>query len=209
MKKILSAILILSLLLCACGKANDSNKKDDINPDLMQVRNICELATIECYYHNVAKGEKKAGKGITHIGEKKRKFWIEYDAVAKIGIDMKDVYMEVKDDDTLVITIPKAKILGEIEIIDIDKDDIIISGDSKYNKNKLTADDQTKAIDISQEEIRENIEQDSTYFVKAQERAQSLIKNYVDKINEASGKKYKIEWKLEGAPTTVSENAPE
>lgn len=44
---------------------------------LEEVFEISELATLECYYHNVAKSTKTKGTGLTHVGEKERKFWIE------------------------------------------------------------------------------------------------------------------------------------
>lgn len=62
-------------------------------PALSQIRSICELATLECYYHNVEKSAKTKGTGLAHVGEKK-KFWIEYTGVAKTEIDMSDVNMK-------------------------------------------------------------------------------------------------------------------
>ena len=80
-------------------------------PDISQIRSICELATLECYYHNVAKSIKEKGKGLSHIGEKERVFWIEYSGVARFGINVSKVTMETKGNEIL-ITIPKAELLG-------------------------------------------------------------------------------------------------
>ena len=41
-------------------------------PDIAQIRTICELATLECYYHNVAKSVKEKGSGLLHIGEDRK-----------------------------------------------------------------------------------------------------------------------------------------
>ena len=35
-------------------------------PALSQIRSICELATLECYYHNVEKSAKTKGTGLAH-----------------------------------------------------------------------------------------------------------------------------------------------
>lgn len=49
---------------------------------------ICELSTMDCYYHNVAKYfEKDAQKGFLGIGKKDKRFWIEYSGVVQMGID--------------------------------------------------------------------------------------------------------------------------
>ena len=37
-------------------------------PALSQIRSICELATLECYYHNVEKSAKAKGTGLAHVG---------------------------------------------------------------------------------------------------------------------------------------------
>ena len=66
-KKIINLSLIgilLISLLSGCGKSEDKEEAKSTEPDIMQIRSICKLATVECYYHNVAKSEKSAGTGI-------------------------------------------------------------------------------------------------------------------------------------------------
>lgn len=54
--KLIIGIVLISNLLCACS----SNKKiESYEPGLAQIKHICELSTLECYYHNVAKSKKK------------------------------------------------------------------------------------------------------------------------------------------------------
>ena len=72
-KKIINLSLIgilLISLLSGCGKSEDKEEAKSTEPDIMQIRSICKLATVECYYHNLAKSEKSAGTGIWHLGEK-------------------------------------------------------------------------------------------------------------------------------------------
>ena len=55
-KKIITLSLIgilLISLLSGCGKSEDKEAAKSTEPDIMQVRSICKLATVECYYHNV------------------------------------------------------------------------------------------------------------------------------------------------------------
>ena len=86
MKKIILILLCVVILFSFVG----CSEKDKYvgEPDITRIRTICNLATLECYYHNVAKSTKTAGSSITDWFEKDREFWIEYTGVAKIGIDM-------------------------------------------------------------------------------------------------------------------------
>ena len=76
MKKMI--IFVVALILCfnvsGCGE-NTVVKE----PDITQIRSICNLSTLECYFHNVAKSKKEAGSFL----EKDREFWIEYTGTAK------------------------------------------------------------------------------------------------------------------------------
>jgi len=190
MKKIvyiLVAVVLMSML-CGCNK-----EKAKMEPDLNQIRSICELSTLECYYHNVAMGTKKAGEGITHWFEKDRDFWIEYTGIAKIGIDMTKVKMEMSGE-TVKVTLPKAELFE----LNIDKDSLnkksYILSDDGINSNKITAEDQTKAINNAQEEMRKSVESNGTLLLNAQERAKMLIKNYIDTIGTLTETVYRVEW---------------
>lgn len=58
MKRIKRALaLLLACLLLASGTGCAGPEKGpalDIQPEIAQMRAICELAVMECYYHNVA-----------------------------------------------------------------------------------------------------------------------------------------------------------
>ena len=107
MKKVKWILLLLvSLLvfsLSGCEKKPSADIQEDISaeeglrvqniPQIGKVKSICELATVECRYHNVAKSTKEAGTGVLHWGEKERTFWIEYTGIAEIGFQTKDIEM--------------------------------------------------------------------------------------------------------------------
>lgn len=193
MKKRLTSFVILFQLLCllsGCSSLNFTNKE----PDILQIRNIVNLATLECYYHNVAKGEKSKGTGITAIGEKDRKFWIEYTGIVTLGVDMSKVTMEINDTD-ITITLPPAKVLG----LTIDDDswnpDSYISSQDGINQNKITAEDVTAAILVAQKTMKETAESNATMLNNAQIRARTLIENYINQLGAIAGIEYKINWK--------------
>mgnify|MGYP001071778092 CR=1 FL=1 len=163
-------------------------------PDIAQIRTICELATLECYYHNVAKSVKEKGSGLLHIGEVERVFWIEYSGVAKLGIDMSKVTMEMSGE-KIIITIPKAKLLGLSDYFFTE--DSYISSDDGLNKNPITAENQTEAVAAANEHMRQLFESDDAMLTRAQERARKLIENYIHQLSELSGVDYQIEWVYE------------
>lgn len=225
-----AAILILTyglliLVLCSCGTKKDnsssaSNAEPSAEgtvensmvssmdspskanpPDLSQIRSICELATLECYYHNVAKSVQEKGSGLSHIGEIDRQFWIEYSGVAKLGVDMSKVTMEIEGS-TIFITIPKAEVLGLSDYSFAP--DNYISADDGINKNPITAENQTKAIAQADEDIRQLFAGNDALLMRAQNRARLLIENYINQLNEISGTKYRIEWIYEDTSSADS-----
>ena len=190
-------ILVISMF-SGCAQKSEANPKE---PDITQIRSICNLATLECYYHNVAKSEKKVGSGISHIGEVDRKFWIEYTGIAKIGIDMSKVDMKIEGEKVTVF-IPNAKLLSiDISETDLNEKSYITSGDSWFNNNKITADDQTSAINNAQSTMAESVKNNSSLLLSAQSRAQELIENYIVQLGQLSNIEYKIEWVYENNST--------
>lgn len=169
------------------GEENEEAQLEE--PDLAQIRSICKLATLECYYHNVAKSVKEAGTGITHWGEKNRKFWTEYNGVIKIGVDMSKGTIDVDGTDVTVY-MPEAEILG-MKLEDASIGSAIMDADG-LNSNEISADDVTGAVDDAQDQIREKIENDSSLIVSAQDRAEKLILNYINKLGEISGVEFKV-----------------
>lgn len=187
---LLACVLMISGLMCACGKNGDQSAAQ---PDLLEIRSICDLATLECYFHNVAKSTKEKGEGITHLFEVDRTFWIEYTGSAKIGIDLSQVEMEVKDAD-IKVTLPAAKVLS-YKVEEINEDSYILSQDSMINKNKIAAEEQRAAVAQAQEEMKASVENNTVLLKNAQDRAKKLIENYITQLGEVSGVAYNIIWK--------------
>ena len=165
----------------------------DLEPEELSIKNICQLATLECYFNNVAKAQKTGGTGIAHIGEKDRVFWVEYSAVATLGVDASQVSIEVVDN-MIYVFIPDATVLEKVSIVpdSYNKDSVIQDLDGKINSNDITAADITLAVDASLVDLQLQVEGDTMLLSNAKERAKVLIKDYIEKINEYSGKQYII-----------------
>lgn len=191
-KKVILFTIIYTVccLLYACS-GKDKEQLPANEPDISQIRSICDLATLECYYHNVAVSTKEKGTGLLHIGEKERSFWIEYSGVAKLGINMSKVTME-KNGNEIIITIPKAELL---ELSDYSfTEDSYISSEDGLNKNPITAENQIDAIAAAQEDIREAFSNDDSMLMRAQDRAKKLIENYINQLGAISETDYQIQW---------------
>lgn len=191
MKRIIAILLMIAslLALCACGDASVPPATEE--PQITQMRTICELATMDCYYHNVAKYyEKDADKGILGFGKKDKKFWVEYSGEVTIGLDATLVALQVSGDQ-VTITIPPATVLGAKVYSDsLSNDSYIIDKDSA----DITAEDQTRVFENAQADMLAQASNDHLLLFNAQQRAQMLLEDYVTNIGNAIGVTYQINW---------------
>ena len=187
MKKVLAAILaaVLALAASACGQ---KQQPLEVEPSLTQMRSICELAVMECYYHNVAKFQQEVD-GILWFGGEKH-FWIEYSGKVRYGIDVSLVNLEVNGDQ-ITITIPNAHLMDcDIDLDSLDEESYVVAKGSK----NITAEDEMTAFSEAQVLMEEQAQNDEVLLAQAQQRAQTLLENYVKNIGEAAGKTYTIHW---------------
>lgn len=188
MKKTILLLLAMVMVLCSsCKNTKDAAKT--IEPEETQMKSICELATMDCYYHNVAKYMEEDAEGILWW-KKDKNFWIEYAGVVTIGINASLVSIEVSDD-RVTITMPPAKVLGcKVDETTLSEDSFIIA----KNSAKIDAQTQTEAFKDAQKKMEETASADTALLANAQQRAQKLLEDYVNNIGNSIGKQYKIKW---------------
>ena len=210
MKKLIFIMMIsFTFLLCSCQYTSSTSQNEDsteqisteeitteakvdLKPNITEIRSICNLATLECHFNNVAKSTKSAGTGLSHLGENEREFWIEYSGVVKIGVDMSRVKISISDD-TITVTIPDAEILSYKA--DSESMSETISTPDGFNSNPISSEDKTIAMNEAESQIKENIENNTSLLATSKEKAKSLIENYINKIGEETGTNYNIIWK--------------
>lgn len=186
MKKKIALLMGAVMLCCTACKSKDTASME-IQPT--QMKSICELATMDCYYHTVAKYDEKDAAGVL-LWKKDKRFWIEYSGVATIGIDVSQVQIDVKDDQ-VTIAIPPAKVMDcRVDETSLTEDSYIVDKDSASVK----AADQIQAFAETQRYIWETAEKDTVTLFNAQQRAQILLEDYVKNIGKVTGKQYTIEW---------------
>ena len=93
------------------------------------------------------------------------------------------------------ISIPKAQLLGLSDYTF--SPNSYISEDDGINKNPITPENQTQAVAWAQEDIRQQFSKDDAMLMRAQERAKSLIENYIQQLSEIWETDYQITWVYE------------
>ena len=180
-------ISICSVFLIACNASPKINKSIEIK----EMREIAELATVECYFHNVAKSDKDLNPAWYELWAKKNmRFWVEYDGIVKIGIDISKLKVEV-DGTTVKITLPEA------EVLDASVNQATLTEENFYydpNAKKPNADEQKEAFKGAQDEMKASAQENYALMASARDNAKELLENYVKTIGKAIGTEYTIEW---------------
>ena len=191
---IISVLLIAAVFaLTAAIYSGGADKKTHEIADIASVDKICELATLKCYYHDVAEYEKQA-EGLFKYRPFKygyKKVWIEYDGIVDVGIDVSDVQINEPDRKGIVrIYVPDAKILS----VSADKDTMSEPLADKGIFTKITVEDKNKAFADAQATMQKNAEADAGMLAQAKNNAKELLEQYVINVGEQTGKTYKVEW---------------
>lgn len=176
----------LLLLTTACGKVEEPVLPV---PQEEQVKAICQLAVLECDYHNLAKFEQKDASKFLWMTKDKR-FWVEYSATTVLGIDVNQVSMELQGD-VVNITLPKAQVLDcKVNGDSLSKDSYIVDKASA----PVTAEDEVYAFQEAQDKLQQTVEADGDMLNLAQTRVEDLLRNYVNSLAKATGTEYQVEF---------------
>lgn len=179
-------LCISALLLSAC-QSPKSNKEE-----FSSINTVCQLATLKCYYHNVAKHEKEADgffKFLGNIGYKK--LWVEYSGIVEVGIDVSKVKVSPANEKGIVsVSIPPAEILN----VNFDTNSITIPITETGFLTSISADETTKAFGFSQEKMKTVASEDKALLDRARNRAKKIIEGYIKNVGETVGKNYSVEW---------------
>lgn len=192
MKKTIT--LLLALFLCVltlCGCANKGKlDPNTLQPNNTKLQSICNLATLECYYHNVAKSETK---GFWNLESSKKTFWIEYTGIVKIGIDFSKVKTEINGTE-VSITMPKAMVLDKnVDAASYNENSFYAEKNTLLN-GKVSAEEQTAAINEAQEKMVEAAQSNEALLQMAQNRAKEMMENYVKQLGVLTETDYHIKW---------------
>ena len=157
------------------------------------IQRICELAMLECFYHNVSEWSDPGN----FIGYGKKKLWIEYDGKVRVGIKASQVQISEPDENGLItVTLPTAIILDK----DLDEDSMYeIDSESKLwgvipLYDAVNTEERKEAVAEAQKDMEENASSDEMILTEAEERAKRVIEKNIVEIGEKSGKQYKVKF---------------
>ncbi len=204
MKKCISALLAFFLLGSLTACSNVAEKAVDVEPDISQMRAICELAVMDCYYHNVAKYREDNAEGILWW-QKDRHFWIEYSGVATLGVDVSLVTIEVSGT-TITVSLPEAEVLScKVDSNSLSEASFIVA----KNSASVSAEDEIAAFDAAQANLEETAASDKVLLANARQRVQTLLEEYIESLEDVANKDFNIEWKYLDSKNNIEDIHPE
>lgn len=208
-RKLLSVIIALALLVLT-GCSGATKPPEDIS--ISDVRGIRELATMDVYFHNVARFSEEASGFFSFLGTGYKKVWFEYDGIVTFGIDFDQVKLDGPDENgTIIVSHPPAKILH----IQVDENSISTPIEEAGIFTDITTEEKTKILGNAQDYMLETANSNATLFREAEEKAEQIIEHFILNTGKALGKTYTIEFvRVEGTASpddnsSTGENAPE
>ncbi len=181
-------LIVVTGVLCltGCGKETKT-------ADFSGVTSVCELATLKCYYHNVAKAETEAsGMFAKWLKTGYKKIWTEYSGIIEYGIDISQVTVSEPDKDGVVtVTIPDAQVLN----VDVDEDSLGTPLTDTGFLTSITTEEKTTTLAGAQEAMEQQAKENTEMLAQAKARAKTLIEEYIKNVGEGIGEEYTVEWK--------------
>ena len=190
--------LVGTVVLCltGCGKETQT-------ADFSGVTSVCELATLKCYYHNVAKAETEAsGIFAKWLKNGYKKIWTEYSGIIEYGIDISQVTVSEPDKNGVVtVTMPDAQVLN----VDVDEDSLGTPLTDTGFLTSVTTEEKTTTLAGAQEAMEQQAKENTEMLSQAKARAKTLIEEYIKNVGESIGEEYTVEWKDAEPGMTESE----
>ncbi len=203
-KIIVAFTITLIMIVCIIfGYKLFTNEKVPSQPQVSEMKSICELATLKCYFNNVAKYSEEDVEGIL-FWKKDANFWVEYNGVVTLGIDASLVDMSINGT-KVTIALPKAKVLSSnVDELSLNEDSYVFEEGSA----SISAEKQREAFEHAQKTMKQTASSDVSLLLSAQQRAQILLEEYIKNIGDAVNIQYEIEWKYletDGTPDDTEE----
>ena len=184
-------LCIMVLTLTGCG----TDKTKILNENMKKIDFTGDLITYQAYYHNIIEYDKQKDSFL----EKNRKLFAEYTATVDLGIDMEKVIVTQKDENTINVFLPKAKIINgpNISKEDFDENKFIESSDNLIFKNNIDANDSTNGVMQAQKEMKEAVKKDEELLDLARRRAKIIVEENIRQVIGLSDNAYSITWEYE------------
>lgn len=195
-------LLVVGIIFIPFGKKEDEKIEWS---EYSSVNEICELATLKSYYHNVALLEEKPEGAIKVISDiltwpfnqilrtGYKQIWQEYSGIVEIGIDLKKDRVLINNPDSsgvVDVYIPDAKVLD----VRADMNSFSEPMDDRGLFTTITAKERNDAYVAAQDKMRQQAEGDQSLLRRAKTNAKILIEKYIVNLGKEMGVDYTINW---------------
>ena len=194
MKQLIIIAIVVNVALGGILALKSVPKKEEVveqRTPSFNIQRICELATLECYYHNVTEWSKASD----WKGYGAKKLWLEYDGMVRVGVKADQIKISEPDETGVItVTMPQATILDK----DLDENSIYEIDNSRDwwgwipITSDVNADDRRKALAKAQEDMVDSAAQNGTILNEARERAKKIIEKNLVALGEAAGRQYTV-----------------
>ena len=205
-RRLLIIFLVIDIILCGIFMLTSSNKQRksaDQQISESSIQRICELATLDCFYHNVLEWNKPGN----FIGYGGKRLWIEYDGIVRVGIKADQIKVSDPDKDGIItVMIPDAIILDK----DLDEDSMfeIDSAQPLWGfiplYKAVSTEERIEALAEAQEDMMASASQNGMILDEAKERAKRIIEKNIIALGDASGKHYQVKFVNTSEVQTIS-----
>ena len=186
---LLTALVCLGLLACACGGKKPEAQVIDKN-DLVK---LCQLATLDCRYHSFV----SASAANTDIWsmifnpDSKTTCLMEYDGVYTIGVDFKSITVA---ENVATVSLSAPYVLNVSISHDENPVVFIYNEDSTFKifNNKLGLDEADSLYQQAEQELKKDVESRQLNFEEAMNNAKNLITAYITSVGRATETEYRI-----------------
>ncbi len=181
-------LISLTSLFALSGCKQQTPEPESIESS--QIRQIAELSTLECYYHNVAKFEQEAG-GMGWLGNMGyKRMWFEYTATVEIGINVNEISISGPDENGVyTVTLPQAEVLTNPQI---DEDSFSEPLSERGWFTDITNEDRMEALREAQETVvRPSTTMKACYFRPVNVR-KTLSSVFIVNYGETVGEEYSV-----------------
>ena len=184
------------------------NKKESRPVELSEyssISDICELATLRSYYHNVAMYEEEPEGAVKVISDiltwpfnqllktGYKQFWLEYSGIVEIGVDLKTDKIQINNPDAsgvVNVYVPDAKVLN----VDANENSFSDPLDETGLFTTITAKERSDTYAAAQDAMRQEAENDQALLGRAKNNAKILLERYIVNLGKAMGVDYSINW---------------
>lgn len=196
----LSIVAILCILLIPGSRAAPMAANLS---EYSSVSDICELATLKSFYHNVVlyevqpDGFNKFANDVlawpfgnyTRFGYKQ--YWLEYSGIVEAGIDASQIQIVGPDSAGVVkVYVPEAKVLSvyadEASLTDP------ISETGLFTT--ISGEEKILAFSATQTSMRQEAESDQVMLRRAKDNAKKLLERYIINTGRATGQELSVVW---------------